>query len=318
MIIPVAAVLLMLMPVLVGGRLARLATVRFRFAGWIALALLAQVLVIELLPGPRALLAVGHIASYAVAGWFLWANRRIPGMPAVAVGALANGLAIAVNGGTLPARAAALAGAGLDPGKDFVNSGVLDHPRLAFLGDVFYIPASVPLANVFSIGDMLIVLGAAWASFGICGTRWTPAWDAEAAGHGEPAPRRTPSHRREARPRTGGATRSARRAASISARAGSDPTLLPVERLGDEPVMDPLARPAPRITSEPSAPPARGTPGYRGGTTTPRAADEPHTEEESPALPEPVPPAPTYTPVAAAGSVLPSQRRRGLLPGRRH
>ena len=36
-----------------------------------------------------------------------------------------------------------------------MNSGVLAAPRLAFLGDVFAIPAGWPLANVFSIGDVL-------------------------------------------------------------------------------------------------------------------------------------------------------------------
>jgi hypothetical protein len=33
-------------------------------------------------------------------------------------------------------------------------------PRLAFLGDIFATPASVPAANVFSVGDVLLVLGA--------------------------------------------------------------------------------------------------------------------------------------------------------------
>jgi hypothetical protein len=48
--------------------------------------------------------------------------------------------------------------------------------RLWFLGDVFAIPAGWPLANVFSVGDVLILLGAAVASFRVSGTRWSSPW----------------------------------------------------------------------------------------------------------------------------------------------
>ena len=41
----------------------------------------------------------------------------------------------------------------------FVNSGVLDDPRLAFLGDVFASPAWLPLRNVYSPGDLLLLAG---------------------------------------------------------------------------------------------------------------------------------------------------------------
>jgi purine nucleosidase/pyrimidine-specific ribonucleoside hydrolase len=43
------------------------------------------------------------------------------------------------------------------------NSAVIGPgTALWFLGDVFAVPAAVPLANVFSIGDVLIALGGAW------------------------------------------------------------------------------------------------------------------------------------------------------------
>ena len=51
----------------------------------------------------------------------------------------------------------------------------MNDPRLAFLGDVFYIPASWPLSNVFSVGDVLIALGVAWAIHGICRSRLVPS-----------------------------------------------------------------------------------------------------------------------------------------------
>lgn len=185
MIIPMAALLLILSVRLFGGRLSRLAGVRLRLLPLVLLALLAQVLVLQLdLPAGPGQAAV-HVASYLAAGAFSWVNRRVPGILLIAGGAAANGVVIALNGGVLPASADALARAGIvqEPGT-FVNSGVLEHPRLAFLGDIFAVPSAVPLANVFSIGDVLIVLGAGYASYRICGTfRWAP-WDAHRHGHG--------------------------------------------------------------------------------------------------------------------------------------
>jgi hypothetical protein len=193
MIIPVAAALAALLPLLVGGRMRLLATVRLRRTALVVWALLLQIVVIEIVSsGPPVILKSVHVLSYLMAAAFLWLNRRVPGLLLVGLGAASNGITITVNGGTLPARPGALHTAGLDLVTDkFVNSGALAHPHLWFLGDVFAIPAGWPLANVFSIGDVLIVLGVAVASWRICGTAWTSAWDAAANGHG---PLRPPRH----------------------------------------------------------------------------------------------------------------------------
>jgi Family of unknown function (DUF5317) len=57
----------------------------------------------------------------------------------------------------------------------FHNSTALADPRLAFLGDIFFIPASWPLSNVFSVGDVLIALGIVWALHRICQSRLAPS-----------------------------------------------------------------------------------------------------------------------------------------------
>jgi hypothetical protein len=151
--------------------------VRLRHTGWLLGALGVQIVIIELLPGPRAVLEAAHVSTYAAAGWFLMVNSRIPGLGLVALGTLSNGLTITLNGGTLPARASALRAAGLEMVKPgFVNSGVVERPRLSWLGDILAIPSGWPLANVFSGGDVLIVLGVAVAAWRICGTRWTQPW----------------------------------------------------------------------------------------------------------------------------------------------
>jgi hypothetical protein len=160
---------------LLGGRLGALAEVRLRLPLLLPAALALQLAALSLPGLPRAWRPPLHVASYLVAAGFLAANRRLPGVALVAAGGLANLAAIAANGGVMPASPAALAAAGLPAGGGgFTNSAVLAHPRLAFLGDVLAVPAGWPLANVFSVGDVAIAVGAVLALHRICGSR--PPW----------------------------------------------------------------------------------------------------------------------------------------------
>ncbi|MGH2757046.1 MAG: DUF5317 family protein, partial [Actinomycetota bacterium] len=99
-------------------------------------------------------------------------------VPLIGLGALSNFAAIVANGGVMPASAAAQSAAGIAQEKGaFVNSGVVEDPKLLFLGDVFAIPESWPvLNNVFSVGDVLIALGALLLIHGVCGSRLVPSW----------------------------------------------------------------------------------------------------------------------------------------------
>jgi hypothetical protein len=153
MIIPLVALLLVLSPAVLGGRLRRLAGVRLRGPAVILCTLVVQVVVVELPFGPGWLPSAAHVATYLAAGVFVWLNRSVPGLLMIGLGAASNGLAIAVNGGT----------------------------RLWFLGDVFATPASWPLPNVFSVGDLIIVLGAGYASWRICGGAGIAPWQPAAA-----------------------------------------------------------------------------------------------------------------------------------------
>lgn len=187
MIIPVAALCAVLLPVVLGGSLRRLAGVRLHLPWVVGAALLLQIVVIEVFTRPAWLLGGVHVLTYLAAALFIWINRRVPGLVLIGLGGLSNGVAIALNGGTLPASAEALHRAGVvQTTGEFVNSGHLEAARLAFLGDVFAIPADWPLANVFSIGDVWIVLGVGFASMRICGTRWSAPWTPRAGGHRPP------------------------------------------------------------------------------------------------------------------------------------
>jgi hypothetical protein len=69
----------------------------------------------------------------------------------------------------MPANADAWRRAGLPEPTAFENSAAVEDPKFAFLGDVFYIPDRFPLANVFSIGDVLIVIGGTYLAHRWCG-----------------------------------------------------------------------------------------------------------------------------------------------------
>ncbi|MBC7291163.1 MAG: DUF5317 domain-containing protein [Actinotalea sp.] len=166
MLLLAACVLALLSPLVVGRWPAGLLLHRWRLP-WLVWATLALQAVLLEAPLPDGVARVGHTLTYAAALAFLWLNRRVPGALIVGVGAASNGITIALNGGTLPADPDAVAATGRVETGEFANSAVLEDPVLPWLGDVFAWPAPLPLANTFSVGDVLILLGvvvAAWAT----------------------------------------------------------------------------------------------------------------------------------------------------------
>ena len=146
---------------LAGGRLDALSRFRFRWGGLAVAGLLVQV-VLFTEAGDRLAGGYGpalYVLSTLAVFVAVLRNIRLPGMPIVALGAIANLAAITANGGFMPASATALATAGLDGPGSHTNSVVLKNPALEVLTDIFAIPAWLPLANVFSVGDVLIGVG---------------------------------------------------------------------------------------------------------------------------------------------------------------
>src|SRR5919202_6641266 len=161
---------------LAGGRLSALADLRLE-KPWLAGAAIAvQVLIVSVLPSDLGPLSQPlHIASYLLLGAFAWANRRLPGVPIVALGGLSNFIAITANGGVMPAGPHALAAAGRTVPKDqFINSAAVSHPKLQFLGDIIATPRSWPVHNVYSVGDLIIVLGVFVLLHVVCRSRLVP------------------------------------------------------------------------------------------------------------------------------------------------
>jgi hypothetical protein len=154
--------------ILTRGRLSALGSVHIRLWPVALVGLLFQAL---LFSSPLAA-SVGrlgpslYVVSTTLVFMSLVVNLRQPGFWLIVTGAFCNFLAIIVNGGYMPASPdafAALQGMAAIPTTDYTNSMIATGGTvLGFLGDNFVLPRPFPLANVFSVGDVLIGIGGAW------------------------------------------------------------------------------------------------------------------------------------------------------------
>lgn len=173
----VAIALGLILGLVARGDLLNLARVRLRWAVviFVALAvrfttesLLGRVEFVQDLRLPLFVLAYGLL----LAG--LWQNRGRPGLSLAFVGVLANGVAIAANGGFMPVWQPSLIAAGFDPtlvaADGFhvvVSLTQLDASFLVsavLLGDIIPVPLPV-IGSVMSLGDLFLAAGLAFFLF---------------------------------------------------------------------------------------------------------------------------------------------------------
>lgn len=140
-----------------GGRLAGLAALNFRWGMLAVAGFVLQIVLFSDLVSQRIGLAGPpiYVASTALVLVAVIRNIRIPGMALVVLGAASNLAAIVANGGYMPASRAAGAAAG------YSNTAVIPSPALEPLTDVIALPAWLPFTNIMSIGDLLIGAGIA-------------------------------------------------------------------------------------------------------------------------------------------------------------
>jgi hypothetical protein len=148
---------------LLGGRLGALANLPVR-APWLFFAALGlQVIAFPFAVLPwttsQSIASPLWVASYALLLVGAVLNRHILGVPVVAAGMLLNLVAILANDGTMPVRYTAMRDAGRTQVEQ-ANSTAMSDPNLAWLVDRWAAPDWIPLANVFSIGDVVIAVGA--------------------------------------------------------------------------------------------------------------------------------------------------------------
>jgi hypothetical protein len=171
-LLPVA--LGLLVALVCGGRLGRIAQLRLR-----ALWLFFLAFGIQVVAFPFAFLPwttgedaakVLWLVSYGCLLVAAVLNRHIVGTQIVALGMALNLVAILANGGRMPATPDAMAGAGLD--FDVMhNSVAAAAPNVPWLVDRFAAPEWMPLTNVFSVGDVVIAIGAFVLVFAATGAR---------------------------------------------------------------------------------------------------------------------------------------------------
>ncbi|MCX6095177.1 MAG: DUF5317 domain-containing protein [Candidatus Bipolaricaulota bacterium] len=176
MFLIVAVILGVIIGYLSGGRLSRLALLKLKFLWLVLVALLIQFLIFPLFTD-RPILPYGtaplHLLSYALVFLFLAMNFRILPLLAVGIGALLNLLVICVNGGYMPSSATALSRSGAaDVARLLIEKGTYGNVKLMgkgttldALGDLLYLPKGLPLATVFSVGDLVMAFGLAWLVF---------------------------------------------------------------------------------------------------------------------------------------------------------
>jgi hypothetical protein len=146
-----------------GGRLSELGMLQIRW-WWAGLAAIAFQILLFSTPIGSAMGAtapVAYVLSTAAVLAAVLANLATMGFRILAAGAVANLAAVIANGGYMPSTEAALRLADRGHEAGYTNSALLGHPNLAVFTDIFAIPSWMPLANVFSIGDVLIATGVA-------------------------------------------------------------------------------------------------------------------------------------------------------------
>lgn len=173
MIFLVSVLVGLLIGLLAGGRLSNLPSLRLRWPWLVLVGLVVQLLIFPLF-SERPLLPYGtvplHVLSYVLVFAFLVVNLRVRPLLLIGAGAGLNLLAIALNGGRMPASATALARAGLvGTAEQLTAAGthgnvllMSEGTRLNALGDWLYLPQWIPFATAFSVGDVAIMIGIAW------------------------------------------------------------------------------------------------------------------------------------------------------------
>ncbi len=160
--------------VLAGGGIPRLAELRLRWSWLLLLALLIQLLAgLSRQTGIGADIPVGwaYIVAYGLIFIWLWGNWKVPGLQIASVGIAANMVAVIINVGQMPIWSAAFFAAGFTP-ADIANDpfhfllqtdSVADFvARGGIFGDVVPLPVPI-IRDVVSLGDILLALGIFWA-----------------------------------------------------------------------------------------------------------------------------------------------------------
>lgn len=153
-----------------GGKLSNLAHLRLRGLSLFMAALTIQWLLVRLsLSGYSLVLAWQapiYLSTFALLLIACWLNRQHRPVILCALGIFANALVVALNGGKMPVLQEPLAQilggrppCPADP-RFVTHTLVTPETRLVFLADIIYLPPPYPSPGIFSLGDVLLAIGA--------------------------------------------------------------------------------------------------------------------------------------------------------------
>jgi hypothetical protein len=172
-ILLLALAVALLVAFLRGGSLRNLADFHLEW-GWLAgLALAIQIVAVYWATGDSYLYPQGGalVVSSLLLLPVVWRNRRSPGLALIGLGLVLNLAVMMANGGFMPITPEAVARiedqhliVHLDGVERMSGSKGIVLPReetaLWALSDIFVIPPPFPVVSVFSLGDVLVVVGA--------------------------------------------------------------------------------------------------------------------------------------------------------------
>jgi hypothetical protein len=162
----------LVLALLLGGDLSKLADLRLRRVSLLYLALGLQLVAFPVRALPvqvgDSTAVVLWLVSYGLLAVATALNIRRAGLPLIAAGLVANVAAVVANGGHMPVLPEAMHAAGYAYDVHY-NSAAIASPHLAWLVDRWAAPRWLPGANVFSVGDVLIALGGVLFPLGATG-----------------------------------------------------------------------------------------------------------------------------------------------------
>jgi hypothetical protein len=153
-----------------GGSLHNIASLQLRGIPLVIGGLILQLLIFtpfRMLPLLSIATPQLYVVSMALLVVWVALNWHIPGITLMGAGLLMNCAAIVANNGYMPVapasvryaeRLAQYTASGLPSANNSI--AIDEHVRLWLLTDIIAVPGWVPLANVFSLGDVFLTIGA--------------------------------------------------------------------------------------------------------------------------------------------------------------